>query len=269
MKRIAIFAATLLVSMALASDQIKGNAGGVDRDHRILFVLVDGVKKEVRITDNTKFEMGDGSPTDDPIDLSEPFWNLHRLKLTVDGEMKDGSFCAAKVHLGITRHAGSPVKDVLPPKHKGPDSASLLDKPIPPFALPTIDGKTISNRSLLGKVVVIDYWATWCVPCKAVSPFIQELSKKDGGRGLVVLGVNCFEKPDNKTSAPSATYAKRHGYTYSFAFRADDLAQKCFVEEIPSILLVDRKGVIRKVQVGWHPGDDKLLEAAIEALLEK
>ena len=145
----------------------------------------------------------------------------------------------------------------------------MLGKTVPTFALSTIDGRNLANGGLLGKVVILDFWASWCIPCRKVSPFMESLHKKYASRGLVVVGANCFESADQQTSKTAADYAKSHGYSYRFAFRCDDLAKKCFVTEIPAILLIDQKGVIRKVQVGWESDSEKALEDQVISLLKK
>ena len=148
------------------------------------------------------------------------------------------------------------------------DTSSLVNKPMPAYSLSTIDGKTISNKSLKGKVVLLDFWATWCGPCKAASPSMQALHKKYASKGLVVVGANCLEQVSKPTKEPAAKYAKEHGYTYTFAYNSDALTKKCLVQGIPTMIIIDKKGVIRKVQVGWSDGVEKTLDVAIAKLLK-
>lgn len=138
--------------------------------------------------------------------------------------------------------------------------------PAPAFAMSGVDGKTYNNANLKGKVVLIDFWATWCGPCKAASPSIQALHEKFGSQGLVAIGANAFER-ENKDGAASA-YAKEHNYTYLMTTNNDDLARSWGVKGIPTFVIIDKRGVVRKVQVGFSKDKtDKEMQAIIEKLL--
>ncbi|MFN3683546.1 MAG: TlpA family protein disulfide reductase [Fimbriimonadaceae bacterium] len=139
-------------------------------------------------------------------------------------------------------------------------------KAMPSFRMSTVDGKTLTNASLKGKVVLIDFWATWCGPCKMASPSVQRLHEKYAKRGLVAIGANVWEQGDSKKKA--ADYAKEHKYTYTFTHSNDELAKTLKVNGIPTFLLVDKKGVVQMVQVGFDPKSTEAeLEKAIQRLL--
>lgn len=143
---------------------------------------------------------------------------------------------------------------------------SFKGKAMPAFKMATIDGKTLTNASLKGKVVLIDFWATWCGPCKMASPSVQKLHEKYGKKGLVVIGANVWEQGDSKKK--TADYAKEHKYTYTFTHSNDELAKTLKINGIPTFLLVDKKGVVQMVQVGFDPNStQKELEKAIQRLL--
>jgi thiol-disulfide isomerase/thioredoxin len=152
-----------------------------------------------------------------------------------------------------------------------PTIDDLKGKPLPDFDLPDIQGGRVTKESLKGKVVLIDFWATWCVPCRNLSPLLQKLHKTFGPKGLVVLGANTAEHDPQGRSVKSpdlaSYYAKDNDYSYTFLYGCDDYQQTCHVSAFPSLLLVDREGVVRDVFVGLNeylPGD---LVKAIDGLL--
>lgn len=140
-------------------------------------------------------------------------------------------------------------------------------KPIPAFTMKTTSGKSISSASLKGKVVLLDFWATWCGPCKAASPMVQALHKQFGSKGFTAIGANTFEQ-DNPTGA-AAAYAKEHGYSYTFTVQNDNLATSWGVTGIPYFVLIDKKGNVAKIYRGYGPSVEKELKALVPKLLAK
>jgi thiol-disulfide isomerase/thioredoxin len=135
-------------------------------------------------------------------------------------------------------------------------------KPVPAFTMKDTAGKTITNKSLKGKVYVIDFWATWCGPCKQASPGMNELHKKYAKQGLVVLGANISDTPGS-----ALKYKKEHKYGYTFTTGGEKLAQALGVQGIPAFFFVDRNGKIAEVQEGYGPGLDAKFEATVKKLL--
>ena len=148
---------------------------------------------------------------------------------------------------------------------RGPES--LTGKPMPGFTMMDVSGKKHTNASLKGKVVLLDFWATWCGPCKKASPVMQSLHTKYGSKGLVVVGANTWEQGDNKGSAARG-YAKEHGYSYTFTYGNDNLAKSLGIEGIPTMILIDKSGKVSYVQVGFDPSLESKLEGLIKPLLK-
>ncbi len=154
----------------------------------------------------------------------------------------------------------------------GPES--LVGKPLPFFQLRDLGLKDVSDRDLRGKVALIDFWATWCAPCRALSPALQSLHDKLGKHGLMVVGVNMSERDadgQRDFSGDNArAYAAKNKLTYTILYAGEGFAQLCNVDRLPTILIVDRTGIIRHALVGLDPSRDQreMLEALIRPLLE-
>ena len=143
----------------------------------------------------------------------------------------------------------------------------LVGKKMVPFKMTDIKGKTWTNASLKGKVVILDFWATWCGPCKMASPTMQKLHEKYAKQGLVVVGADVFEQTDSK--AASTGYAKEHKYTYTFTTANDNLAKSLGIANIPAFVFVGRDGKIAKVQTGFGTEIPAKFEATVKDLLAK
>ena len=147
----------------------------------------------------------------------------------------------------------------------------LLGKPMPTFSMKSLDGKTHTNTSLKGKVVLFDFWATWCGPCKAISPMIEKLHKAYKGKNVMVVGANVWERNGSKPQTDGTNarkYVKEHGYTYPMTIANEDLATKLKIEGIPTLVLMDKKGVVRSVYLGFDAKDEAKLRATIDGLLK-
>ncbi len=137
----------------------------------------------------------------------------------------------------------------------------------PNFVTTTLQGKPLSLKSLRGKVVLLDYWATWCGPCQMATPTLESLHKKFGSRGLRVVGLSV---DDPGTAAQVKPFVKAFGITYTVSASplANGRAQYAYhVHGIPSQFLIDKKGIVRWSQSGFSPDEGPQLAARIRALL--
>lgn len=150
---------------------------------------------------------------------------------------------------------------------QGADTTSFEGKKLPPIKMTTTTGAKVTNKKLHGKVAIIDFWATWCGPCKLTSPVMQKLYNKYHSRGLVVIGADGWEHDTPATAAKAVGYASEHHYKYTFTYGNDDLMKSLKVSGIPTMLVVDKKGVIRKVAIGFDDSLQGNLEKVIEPLL--
>ena len=121
---------------------------------------------------------------------------------------------------------------------------------LPDFSVKDLQGSEISSADLRGKVVLIDFWATWCKPCKKEMPGYQKLVDRDGSRGFAVVG---FKFDTMRDAKDPVLFAKKLGVRYPLAVATDDLKQKFGgIEGLPTTMLYDRQGILRKKVIGFE-----------------
>ena len=127
----------------------------------------------------------------------------------------------------------------------------------------TLDGKTVSLADHKGKVVLVDFWATWCDPCKAEIPELVKLQATLGPKGFVILGVSMDEEPELV-----APFAKRAGINYPVLLNGGETPPKGWVVPgLPTAYLIGRDGTVLSRQFGSKSVDKLGLE--VEAALAK
>ncbi len=139
----------------------------------------------------------------------------------------------------------------------------LEGKSAPKFKMTDTNGKVLTNKSLKGKVIILDFWATWCGPCKAASPAMDALQKKYK-KDLVVIGANMGDR-GSTTAAPE--YKKEHKYSYTFTSKNDKLAGDLGIQSIPAFVIIDKKGNVSKTFVGWGDQMVPIMDSAVKKLI--
>lgn len=130
----------------------------------------------------------------------------------------------------------------------------------PDFTLRDIDGATVTLSSLRGRVVLLDFWATWCPPCRASTPALKSLHERYARRGLTILAVNVAEN-----ASTVRQYAREHELPYRALLDGDGAVRGAYrVQGVPSFRLISRAGAVVWSEAGF---DQAALTAAVEAAL--
>jgi peroxiredoxin len=117
---------------------------------------------------------------------------------------------------------------------------SMRGQPAPDFTLESLDGKTIRLSDFHGKAVLLNFWATWCVPCKTEMPWFEDFQKRYGPEGLQILGI---DTQDSSSRADISAFARRVGVTYPIAVASEPVAQAYGgLQFLPFTLYIDRDG---------------------------
>ncbi len=184
-------------------------------------------------------------------DRAEPNYNkLKKLYEQFSQEIKD---------LPNTKNAYKVVKE---------KSAVSIGSKAPDFSAPTPDGKIVSLKDVVskGKVTIIDFWASWCRPCRAENPYVLAIYNKYHDKGLNIISVS-LDKPNNKDAWVKAIKKDQLPWTHvsNLKYWNDPIARQLYhVESIPATFILDKNGVIRAKNLRR----DKL-EAKVKELIEE
>lgn len=137
-----------------------------------------------------------------------------------------------------------------------------VPRPAPPFALPTPAGETVRLEAFAGRLLLVDFWATWCAPCVKAMPEMQRLHERYGGRGLSVVGI-AIDAEGAKKVAPFLAKSRTR-FTYPMLLDTRDLWQTWGVKSLPSLALVRDGHIVRH----WSGKiDPKAVEREIKGML--
>jgi thiol-disulfide isomerase/thioredoxin len=165
---------------------------------------------------------------------------------------------AAAEALGCNQHStasSAPKEQIV--------AAGEIGSHLPAFSVKDLQGREISSNELRGKVVLIDFWATWCEPCKKEMPGYQKLVDQYGPRGFTVIGFKFDTMADTEDPVQ---FAKKIGVHYPLAVAPDELKEKFGgIEGLPTTMLYDRNGILRKKVIGFEYTD--AFERAINSML--
>jgi thiol-disulfide isomerase/thioredoxin len=154
-------------------------------------------------------------------------------------------------------HSASPLQPI---KHV---AAGELGSSLPDLSVKDLQGHPLSSADLRGKVVLVDFWATWCQPCKKEMPGYQKLVDEYGSRGFVVIGFKFDNMPDMEDPVE---FARGMGVHYPLAVATDDVKKEFGgIEGLPTTMLYDRHGVLRTKVVGFEYTEN--IESALKPIL--
>ena len=139
------------------------------------------------------------------------------------------------------------------------------DPPAPNFSLPARGGSTVDLSQFKGQVVMINFWASWCQPCRQEMPLLETMYKKYKPLGFTLLGVNV--EPDQKDAE---NFLKQTPVSFPVLFDAKSKVSGLYnVEGMPTTVFIDRKGNVRLLHESYKPGDENLYLDQIRTLLKE
>jgi peroxiredoxin len=166
---------------------------------------------------------------------------------------------------GLVRGAGIVLLAALiacAPAGSGRGMAEQAPKPAPEFALQALDGKTVRLSDSAGRVRLVDFWATWCPPCREAIPDLNEMHANYEKDGLTILGISMDDEP-TKVLPP---FVEKYKIQYPMLVGNDDVAEKFGgVLGLPTTLLIDRNGNVTDTWIGGTPKN--VIEKRVRAVL--
>jgi thiol-disulfide isomerase/thioredoxin len=137
--------------------------------------------------------------------------------------------------------------------------------PAPAFELQSMAGKAVNLSQFKGQVVMINFWASWCGPCRQEMPILEKLYGKYKPMGFTMVGVNV--EPDSKLAAE---WLKATPVTFPILFDTKSEVSKLYqVQGMPNTVIIDRKGNLRWLHRGYKPGDENEYLDQIRALVRE
>jgi thiol-disulfide isomerase/thioredoxin len=243
---------------------------GFDED-KVIFVGVNQAEANNTVRDFIKGKGWKLKVALDPVQAIARQYQVNGIPHTVvidkDGKMQ-------WVHIGFSSdaatHMSDAIEDILAGRPvRQPESKNIamhesVGKPAPSFELESLDNKVFVLEEHRGKVVVIDFWATWCGPCVRAMPQYAEIIKKFDPEKLVFVGVNEAEKPE----VISRFLELREWKLHVVLDRDQAVAKKYGAGAIPHTVIIGPDGKIEWAHVGFHDSTPKAFEEALKKLLK-
>ena len=217
----------------------------------IAFARSDNMPRRLAESNNMS-EMGGPPPT------TTTYSNV-KINSTIDPAL-----FTQKIPEGFTK-VDAPKEEEDESSQRTPALAFKAGDKAPGFKLTSLAGTEVTLDSLKGKVVLLDFWATWCGPCKQIMPVIQKLSEEFKDKDVAIFGVNTWEKKDGVAK----TYMESKKYTYGCLLAGEELAKTYGITGIPTLILINKDGTIAFAEMGAGGDTKKMLQEAITAALAK
>ncbi len=146
-----------------------------------------------------------------------------------------------------------------------PALATAPSGPAPPFSLTSKAGTQVNLAQYKGQVVMINFWASWCGPCRQEMPLLEDIYKRYNKLGFTLLGVNV--EPDSKAADD---WLKQTPVSFPILYDKDSKVSQMYdVSGMPSTVIIDRKGNLRVLHHGYKPGDEDEYLNSIRTLIRE
>jgi thiol-disulfide isomerase/thioredoxin len=180
-------------------------------------------------------------------------WGDAEIRMTIRDMRLDASIPDRGFRLAVP-------DDFVETEYSG--SFPALGEAAPAFTLESFDGGTISLDQLRGRVVILDFWATWCAPCRQAMPGLQRFHERYASKGLTIIGVNHTERGDARA------FLAKNRYDYTFATSEGSGIADTYHPDLPMAVVIDRQGRMVEVFKGYFGEEsDARLEEIIKELL--
>jgi len=144
-------------------------------------------------------------------------------------------------------------------------STIAADTAAPDFTLPAKTGAAVQLSKYKGSVVMLNFWASWCGPCRTEMPLMDQIYKKYAAAGFVLLGVNV-----DTDSTDAQKFLSQVPVSFPIAYDRDNKVSKMYdVAAMPSTVFIDRKGRVRQLHRGYKPGDENEYLSEIRSLIRE
>lgn len=137
--------------------------------------------------------------------------------------------------------------------------------PAPDFTLPSRDGDSVRLADLRGDVVLVNFWATWCPPCRQEMPLLDQLHARYAPLGFSLLGVNV-----EQDSALAEQFLAEVPVGFPILLDPEERVSELYgVPAMPTTVLIDRSGTVRFVHYGYRPGDEEAVQNAVRSIMRE
>jgi peroxiredoxin len=166
-----------------------------------------------------------------------------------------GRVCGLAMVFAVLQLAAAPAPAAMP----------AIGSLAPDFTLHTSTGKNLKLSEQRGQVVMINFWATWCGPCRQEMPHLNRLHEQYRKAGFTLLGVNVDDRP-----GAAQEMANQLGVTFPLLFDTDkQVSRRYDAGAMPCTLLIDRDGKVHSIHRGYRPGFEKRYETEIRELIKQ
>lgn len=138
-------------------------------------------------------------------------------------------------------------------------------QPVPGFKVVSTSGQTVSLDNYRGHVLVIDFFATWCPPCRESIPHLIEMNRKYGKQGLQILGLSLDEDGERVVR----TFTEEHRINYPVALAGETVAVDFGIRSVPVMFVIDKKGRIAEIYRGFNDDIGRSMEGLVKKLLSE